>query len=124
MESGTRHDDVAAYALGVLAPEDAEAFEWHLTRCGDCQREMDEFSSFAPLLREPSARAALAMSVRAPLCKVARSLLLVAAGFVVAVAAVLSVVESLAAGNGGTQPQVVEVDAQGHSAVIPQLRHV
>lgn len=98
----TRHDDVAAYALGVLDREDAVAFEGHLAGCERCQLELGDFTGLTPMLREPAARAALAMSVRAPMCQAARSVLYVAAGFVVAIAAVLSVVEALA--GGGVEP--------------------
>ncbi|TWP49145.1 zf-HC2 domain-containing protein [Lentzea tibetensis] len=112
MEIGTRHDDVAAYVLGVLGREDAEGFEQHLARCGQCQLELDEFRSFTPLLRDPSARAALSMSARQPVCKVTRSILYVAAGFVVAIAAVLSVVQSLA-GGPGEPVEVSSVDQAG-----------
>jgi anti-sigma factor RsiW len=114
MEIGTRHDDVAAYVLGVLGREDAEVFGQHLARCGQCQLELEEFRNFAPLLREPSARAALSMPVRQPVCKVTRSILLVAAGFVVAIAAVLSVVGSLA-GSTGEPVEVGPVDQAGGS---------
>jgi hypothetical protein len=109
MEIGTRHDDVAAYVLGVLGKEDAESFEEHLARCGLCQAELEEFRAFTPLLREPTARAALSMSTRQPVCKAARTVLYAAAGFVVAVAAVLSVVQSLT-GQTETPVEVTSVD--------------
>jgi anti-sigma factor RsiW len=84
--------DVAAYALGVLDPAEHVTFSRHLARCEDCKRDAADFGAFAPVLRPvlrdcpPGARQS---------CPIARSILLVAAGVVVAIAAVLSVVESL-----------------------------
>ncbi len=34
------HEEVAAYALGVLDDEDNEAFERHLDECAQCQAEL------------------------------------------------------------------------------------
>lgn len=84
--------DVAAYALGVLDPAEHVRFSRHLAGCEDCERDVADFGMFAPVLRPvlqdcpPGARRP---------CPIARSILLVAAGVVVAIAAVLSVVESL-----------------------------
>ncbi|MCU7825587.1 zf-HC2 domain-containing protein [Kitasatospora sp. DSM 101779] len=47
-----QHVDVGAYILGVLDPEDLEAFEQHLAGCAVCAAEIDELSGVAPLLAE------------------------------------------------------------------------
>lgn len=39
----SRHDEVAAYALGALTPEDARRFEQHLEQCEECQVELSEY---------------------------------------------------------------------------------
>lgn len=84
--------DVAAYALGVLDPAEHAMFSRHLAGCEDCLRDAADFGMFAPALR-PVLRES-PPEVLQP-CPLARSILLVAAGVVVAIAAVLSVVESL-----------------------------
>jgi len=40
MSASSFHFDVAAYALGVLDDDDAEAFELHLDDCAQCQGEL------------------------------------------------------------------------------------
>ncbi|MEU5976283.1 zf-HC2 domain-containing protein [Streptomyces sp. NPDC047315] len=50
-----RHEDVAAYALGVLEPADAHRFEDHLARCGHCRVELCGFAATAGALRELAA---------------------------------------------------------------------
>jgi hypothetical protein len=44
------HQDVGAYALGVLDPRDSARFEEHLTLCRSCPRELEQLSSVADLL--------------------------------------------------------------------------
>ncbi|GII05123.1 zf-HC2 domain-containing protein [Planobispora takensis] len=44
------HEDVAAYALGVLDEADHEAFESHLMSCEACQVELRELSEVPGLL--------------------------------------------------------------------------
>ncbi|MBG0829147.1 zf-HC2 domain-containing protein [Planomonospora sp. ID67723] len=44
------HEDVAAYALGVLDEEDHQAFERHLMSCEECQAELRELSEVPGLL--------------------------------------------------------------------------
>lgn len=94
-EDRTTHDgvcgDVAAYVLGVLDPEQQKIFAEHLAGCEGCQRDAADFGVFAPVLRQCAGPPA----PRRP-CRITRSILMLAAGFVVAVAAVLSVVESMA----------------------------
>ncbi|GAA5079235.1 anti-sigma factor RsiW [Thermocatellispora tengchongensis] len=46
------HHEVAAYALGLLDPEDHEAFESHLVECVDCQAELRELADVPALLDE------------------------------------------------------------------------
>lgn len=82
--------DVAAYVLGVLEPAQHVIFSRHLAGCESCQRDAADFGVFAPVLREVVSQPA----GRHP-CRITRSILVVAAGVVVAIAAVLSVVESL-----------------------------
>lgn len=81
--------DVAAYVLGVLDPAQHVIFSRHLAGCESCQGDAADFGMFAPALRQ-----AVGPPAGHPPCRVTRGILLVAAGFVVAVAAVLSVVES------------------------------
>ncbi|MFD5830682.1 anti-sigma factor family protein [Lentzea sp. NPDC060358] len=81
--------DVAAYVLGVLDPAEHVRFSRHLTGCEGCRRDAADFGAFAPVLRP-----ALHDGVRAPF-RVTRGILVVATGVVVAITAVLSVVESL-----------------------------
>ena len=83
--------DVAGYVLGVLDPAQHVIFARHLAGCESCQGDAADFGVFAPMLRQSVGPPAS----REP-CRVTRSILMLAAGFVVAVAAVLSVVESLA----------------------------
>jgi anti-sigma factor RsiW len=85
--------DVAAYVLGVLDPAEHVSFSRHLAGCEDCRSDAADFGMFAPVLRPALTESP--PGTREP-CSVARSILLVAAGVVVAIAAVLSVVDSLA----------------------------
>jgi anti-sigma factor RsiW len=87
--------DVAAYVLGVLDPAQHVIFSRHLAGCESCRRDAADFGVFAPVLREAVSQPA----GRRP-CRITRSILLVAAGVVVAIAAVLSVVESLSTHTG------------------------
>ncbi|WP_053738434.1 hypothetical protein [Nocardia sp. NRRL S-836] len=86
--------DVAAYVLGVLDPVQWEAFARHLAGCEGCRLDVADFGTFTPVLRQSVS--SLGPPVTSRPCRVTRSILLVAAGIMVAVAAVLSVVESLA----------------------------
>ncbi|WP_112263802.1 zf-HC2 domain-containing protein [Lentzea terrae] len=112
--------DVAAYVLGVLEPDQHVIFSRHLAGCESCQRDAADFGMFAPVLREVVGQPA----GRHP-CRITRSILVVAAGVVVAVAAVLSVVESLS-----TRPaDPVEVGTltravSAHAEQFPLFRHV
>lgn len=44
------HQDVAAYALGVLEPADAERYEQHLTSCANCALELEHLLPTSALL--------------------------------------------------------------------------
>ena len=46
----SEHTDVGAYSLGLLEPQDRQAFEEHLADCPTCAAELAEFSGMAPLL--------------------------------------------------------------------------
>jgi anti-sigma factor RsiW len=86
--------DIAAYVLGVLDPAQREIFARHLAGCEGCERDAADFGMFMPVLRQSVS--SLGPPAASRPCRITRSILLVAAGIVVAVAAVLSVVESLA----------------------------
>lgn len=46
------HADVAGYVLGVLEPDEVEAFEAHLADCAECRNEVAELSGLGELLAE------------------------------------------------------------------------
>ncbi len=46
----SEHTDVGAYSLGLLEPQDRQAFEAHLADCPACAAEVAELSPIAPLL--------------------------------------------------------------------------
>ncbi|MFI0486687.1 anti-sigma factor family protein [Actinomadura sp. 9N215] len=50
MTAGVEHTDVGAYALGLLTPGDAKAFEDHLAACRRCAGELGDFAGMADLL--------------------------------------------------------------------------
>lgn len=123
-ENRTSHDgpcgDVAAYVLGVLEPDQHVIFSRHLAGCESCQRDAADFGMFAPVLREVVGQPA----GRHP-CRVARSILVVAAGVVVAIAAVLSVVESLSTRPAGPAEIGTLTRAEpAHTEQFPLFRHV
>jgi anti-sigma-K factor RskA len=49
-EPATPHVEVAAYLLGKLETDEAEAFEAHLAGCADCQRQLEELGGLPELL--------------------------------------------------------------------------
>ncbi|MBP2705954.1 zf-HC2 domain-containing protein [Microbispora sp. RL4-1S] len=50
MSASSPHFDVAAYALGVLDDDDAEAFERHLDECAPCRAELLDTQDLPGLL--------------------------------------------------------------------------
>jgi anti-sigma-K factor RskA len=56
------HDLTAAYALDALAPDEAEAYERHLSRCAECREQLAELNetasslAFAAVAPAPPAR--------------------------------------------------------------------
>ncbi|MFF3323932.1 anti-sigma factor family protein [Streptomyces sp. NPDC002889] len=50
MDRQQRHQDVAAYALGILEPADAYLFEEHLSACVMCAVQLSDFTSLAAAL--------------------------------------------------------------------------
>lgn len=122
--------DVAAHVLGVLDPAQQKIFDAHLTGCESCQRDAADFGMFAPVLRQcvsPATGSDISPpAVRREPCRFTRSLLLVATGFVVALAAVLSVVESFASDVDAPVELGTLLRAQGVSASVefPLFRHV
>jgi len=44
------HDLTAAYALDALAPDEAEAYERHLSQCEECREQLAEFNETATAL--------------------------------------------------------------------------
>ncbi|MFG2820448.1 zf-HC2 domain-containing protein [Kitasatospora sp. NPDC048365] len=49
------HHDAAAYALGVLSPDDRGRFERHLAGCPRCAAELDGLAALTPLLADLAA---------------------------------------------------------------------
>ncbi len=59
MSMQQRHQDVAAYALGVLEPADAFSFEEHLAECVMCTVQLSDFSAIASALSRLTGPAAV-----------------------------------------------------------------
>jgi anti-sigma-K factor RskA len=57
-------DDVAAYALGALEPDEAEAFRRHLADCPECREELAGFEQVTGELPPASAQYAVPKSLR------------------------------------------------------------
>ena len=110
--------DVAAYALGVLDPAEHVRFSRHLAGCEDCERDVADFGMFAPVLRPVLSENPPA--ARQP-CSLARSIMVLAAGVVVAIAAVLSVVESLASHADPVDVSTLIRAEPAHDELFPLL---
>ena len=48
-------EDAAAYVLGALEPDEAQAFRAHLAQCAACKKEVAEFEQSAGALPESAA---------------------------------------------------------------------
>ncbi|MEV6238845.1 zf-HC2 domain-containing protein [Lentzea sp. NPDC051838] len=120
--------DVAAYVLGVLDPAQHVIFSRHLAGCESCQRDAADFGMFAPVLRQvvhpPAGHRQRA--ILGPISgRITRSVLVVAAGVVVAIAAVLTVVESLSAHTvDPVEAGTLTRAESAHSEPFPLFRHV
>lgn len=111
---------VAAYVLGVLDPAQHVIFSRHLAGCEGCQRDAVDFGVFAPVLRQVVSKPA----GRQP-CRITRSILVLAAGVVVAIAAVLSIVESWCSRADDPVELGSLTRAQSvHGEPFPLFRHV
>jgi anti-sigma-K factor RskA len=44
------HDLTVGYALDALSPEEAEAYEWHLSQCEECREQLAELNETAAAL--------------------------------------------------------------------------
>ncbi|MEU0879689.1 zf-HC2 domain-containing protein [Lentzea sp. NPDC005914] len=112
--------DVAAYVLGVLDPAQHVIFSRHLAGCEACQRDAADFGMFAPVLRQ-----VVHPQTAGPPCRIARGILVVAAGVVVAIAAVLSVVESLSSQTADpAEVRTLTRAESAHDGPFPLFRHV
>ena len=57
-------EDVAAYVLGALEPDEAEAFRRHLADCPECREELAEFEQVTEALPPASAQYAVPRALR------------------------------------------------------------
>jgi anti-sigma factor RsiW len=110
--------------LGVLDPAQHVIFSRHLAGCESCHRNAADFGMFAPMLRQvvhpPEENRQCPISGR-----ITRGILLVAAGVVVAIAAVLTVVESLSDHAADpAEARTLTRAASAHSEPFPLFRHV
>jgi Putative zinc-finger len=112
--------DVAAYVLGVLDPAQHVTFSRHLAGCEGCRRDAADFGMFAPVLRQ-----AVSQPTGHESCRITRSILVLAAGVVVAIAAVLSIVESLcSAADNPVEPGSLTRAESVHGEPFPLFRDV
>ena len=110
--------DVAAYVLGVLEPAQHVIFSRHLAGCESCQGDAAGFGMFVPVLRQ------VVGPEREP-CRITRSILVLAAGVVVAIAAVLSVVDSVSShANDSVESGPLTRAESAHGEPFPLFRHV
>jgi len=131
------HDLTAAYALDALAPDEAEAYERHLSRCEECREQLAELSeasaalAFASVAPAPPPRlreailetAAAERSNVVPLVRRSRWVtrgLAVAAAAVACIAVGLGV--SLSQSSKPQQSWTVSVGPTGRRASSPAAR--
>ncbi|KJK53255.1 hypothetical protein UK23_00900 [Lentzea aerocolonigenes] len=112
----------------MLDPGQHVIFSRHLAGCESCQRDAADFGMFAPVLRQvvhpPAGNRPCPVSGR-----VTRAILMLAAGVVVAIAAVLTVVESLSTNTvdpveAGTLTRAESARPESCSGPFPLFRHV
>ncbi|MET9629819.1 zf-HC2 domain-containing protein [Lentzea sp. NPDC006480] len=116
--------DVAAYVLGVLDPAQHVIFSRHLAGCESCRHDAADFGMFAPVLRQvvhpPAGHRRCHIAGH-----VTRGILMLAAGVVVAIAAVLTVVESLSANTvDPVEAGTLTRAESAHGEPFPLFRHV
>lgn len=127
----SEHTDVGAYSLGLLEPQDRQAFEEHLADCPTCAAELAEFSGMAPLLSgigpvepaapEPSGSAVTDLIRRRVIAQRRRTRWQVVLG---AAAGIVMIGGGVAVGfavaqPGSAPPPPTQVVASRHSATNP-----
>lgn len=126
------HELTAAYALDALAPDEAEAYERHLSQCEECRQELAELNETAGALAFGAVAPAPPTRLRAAILETAaaeRSNVIpllqrrwVARGLAVAAAAAACIVVGLAVAlTRSSQTHVVTAvvsrDSSGHAAL-------
>lgn len=126
------HDLTAAYALDALSPDEAEAYERHLSQCEDCRHELAELNETATALAFAAVAPAPPSRLRASILETAaaeRSNVIpllqrrwVARGLAVAAAAAACIVVGLAVAlTQSSRTKVVTatvaLDSSGHAAL-------
>ena len=126
------HELTAAYALDALAPDEAEAYERHLSQCEECRQELAELNETAAALAFGAVAPAPPTRLRAAILETAaaeRSNVIpllqrrwVARGLAVAAAAAACIVVGLAVAlTRSSQTHVVTAvvsrDSSGHAAL-------
>ncbi len=76
MNDADLHQLLGAYLLGGLKPDDAAAFDHHLTVCARCRQELDDLASLPALLDAVPVADAVALAAVAPGSKPAPALAL------------------------------------------------
>jgi anti-sigma-K factor RskA len=125
------HELTVGYALDALSPEEAEAYEWHLSQCEECREQLAELSATAAALAFGTAAPAPPVRLRASILEAAaaeRSNVVplvrrrwVARGLAVAAAAVACIVVGVAVSlSQSSHPQqkwTVAVGSNGKATI-------
>jgi anti-sigma-K factor RskA len=126
------HELTAAYALDALAPDEAEAYERHLSQCEECRQELAELNETAATLAFAAVAPAPPSQLRASILEAAaaeRSNVIpllqrrwVARGLAVAAAAAACLVVGLAvaltrSSHTKVVTAMVVLDSSGHAAL-------